>query len=387
MRRLSLAITVLLVPLVALFAVRRPATVAKRPAERELAVGQVLGAAPEAGFLRAGAPRTFRFPADHGPHPGYRNEWWYFTGNLADAGGRRFGYQLTFFRVALTPKPPQRASQWAASEIYMAHFALTDVAGRRFRCAERFSRAALGLAGAGGNPLTVRLEDWSATETSPHPWAVRLSALDGDTAIDLDLRSLTPEVLNGEGGLSRKGSRPGDASYYYSVPRLATGGTVRVGGQTYRVAGSSWLDREWSTSALEPGQVGWDWFALQLDDGRDLMFYRLRRSDGSTDPHSGGTLVAADGKAQPLRLEDVQLESTRWWKSQKSGARYPTNWRLRVPSRGVELEISPRLDDQELAGSFRYWEGAVAVRGLNGSPSGAGYLELTGYPPPQIRRP
>ena len=379
MRRFSLIVTILIVLLVALFAVRRLATAPRRPAERELAVGQVLGTSPEAGFLRAETPRSFLFPADHGPHPGYRTEWWYFTGNLADAAGRRFGYQLTFFRVALTPKPQQRTSQWAASEIYMAHFAMTDVAGRRFRSAERFSRAALGLAGAGGNPLTVRLEDWSATETSPHPWAMRLSALDGDMAIDLDLRSLTPEVLNGEGGLSRKGSRPGNASYYYSIPRLATGGTVRVGSQTYRVTGSSWLDREWSTSALEPGQVGWDWFALQLDDGRDLMFYRLRRKDGSTDPHSGGTLIAADGKAQPLKLEEVELSSTRWWTSPKSGARYPTDWRLRVPSRGIELEISPRLDDQELLGSFRYWEGAVAVRGLNGSPNGVGYLEMTGY--------
>jgi predicted secreted hydrolase len=345
----------------------------------QMRVNEVLGGAPAQGFARAEAPRSFSFPEDHGAHQGFRNEWWYFTGNLKDAMGRRFGYQLTFFRVALNPEPVARQSEWGTNEVLMAHFAVTDVEGKRFSYAERFSRAALGLAGVAGPPLAVRLENWSALETSGRPWSVKLSAKDKDMAVELELRSLKPEVLNGEAGLSRKSGAPGNASYYYSVPRMATVGTVRAGKETFQVTGLSWLDREWSTSALEPDQVGWDWFALQLDDGRDLMFYRLRRKDGSSDPFSGGTLVAADGRASHLAREDVQLEAVRWWTSPATGSRYPAGWRMRIPSRGIDLEVTPRLADQELVTSFRYWEGAVAVRSADGSASGSGYLEMTGY--------
>jgi predicted secreted hydrolase len=342
-------------------------------------IDRVLSGDPAAGFARALTPRIFSFPRDHGPHPGYRTEWWYYTGNLQSQEGRRFGYQLTIFRVALTPQKPLRASPWAANEIFMAHFAVTDVQGKRFHYAERFSRAALGLAGAGGSPLAVHLENWSAREISAQPWSVKLSAADADMAIDLDLKSLSREILNGEKGLSRKGGKPGNASYYYSIPRMATSGSVRVGKESFRVTGLSWLDREWSTSALEPDQVGWDWFALQLDDGRNLMFYRLRRRDGSADPFSSGTLIAADGSVKPLSLDRVQLEIVSWWTSPKSGGRYPAVWRMRIPSQGIALEITPRLADQELSGRFRYWEGAVAVQDLSGTAGGTGYVELTGY--------
>ena len=342
-------------------------------------VDSLLGGTPAAGFERAMGPRRFAFPADHGPHPGFRTEWWYFTGNLRAADGRRFGYQLTFFKVALLPQPAARSSHWGTNEVFMAHFAVTDVQGKRFRSAERFSRAALGLAGAGGRPLAIRLEDWSALETSPRPWSMKLTAANADMEIDLDVRALTREILNGEGGLSRKSGKPGNASYYYSIPRMATSGSVRVGRERFRVTGLSWLDREWSTSALDRDQVGWDWFALQLDDGRDLMFYRLRRRDGGSDPYSGGTLVEADGSTGNLSASQLQLETTGWWTSPKSGVRYPANWRLRVPGQRIDLEITPRLADQELAGSFRYWEGAVAARGLAGTTGGSGYLEMTGY--------
>jgi len=346
---------------------------------RVLGVSEVLGGAPAAGFARALAPRRFAFPADHGPHPTFRNEWWYFTGNLKGDDGRRFGYQLTFFRVALSPHPLPRASRWGTSEIFMAHFAVTDVGGKRFHYAERFSRGALGLAGSGGEPLLVHLEDWSAQETAAHPWSMRLSAADGDMALQLEVKSLTPEILNGEAGLSRKSATPGNASYYYSIPRMATTGTIRLGKERFLVSGLSWLDREWSTSALERDQVGWDWFALQLDDGRDLMIYRLRKRDGGSDPFSGGTLVLADGSSRSLSSDQVQLEVKDSWTSQKSGARYPAIWHVRIPAQGIDLEITPRLADQELVTSFRYWEGAVAVQGLNGSPGGSGYLEMTGY--------
>ena len=347
---------------------------------RVVSVGEALGGKPGEGFARAAAPRRFTFPADHGPHPGFRTEWWYFTGNLKTAQGQSFGYQLTFFRVALKPGPAARSSRWGANEVFMAHFAVTDVAGKRFHYAERFSRAALGLAGAGGSPLAVRLEDWSALETSANPWSMQLAARDGAVAVDLKVRSITPVVLNGEGGLSRKGSEPGNASYYYSLPRMDTSGTIRIGKETFSVSGLSWLDREWSTSALEPNQVGWDWFALQLDDGRDLMFYRLRRSDGTADPFSSGTLVAANGASRHLAGEEVQLSINDWWTSPASGSRYPSRWRLRVPAEGLDLEIVPRVADQELLASVRYWEGAVTVSGITaGAPGGSGYLEMTGY--------
>jgi predicted secreted hydrolase len=261
----------------------------------------------------------------------------------------------------------------------MAHFALTDVDGKRFRFSERFSRSALGLAGAGGSPLKVWLEGWSATETQARPWSMKLSAAEAEMAIDLELKSLTSVILNGESGLSRKSATPGNSSYYYSIPRMQTSGTVRSGNDTYRVAGVSWLDREWSTSALERDQVGWDWFALHLDDGRDIMFYRLRKRDGTVDPFSSGTLVMAGGKTRHIEKDDVQLEIGRWLTSPASGARYPSLWRMRIPSHNLELEITPRLPDQELRARFRYWEGAVAVKGAPGSPSGEGYLEMTGY--------
>jgi predicted secreted hydrolase len=347
---------------------------------RVVSVAEALGGSPGEGFARAIGPRRFKFPDDHGPHPGFRTEWWYFTGNLESARGRSFGYQVTFFRVALRPEPTERKSRWGANEVFMAHFAVTDPAGKRFRHAERFSRAALGLAGAGGKPLMVWLEDWSAVATSPAPWGMHLAARDSDAEIDLDIRSLTSPILNGEGGLSRKGSSPGNASYYYSLPRMETSGSVRIGDKKFTVTGLTWLDREWSTSALERGQVGWDWFALQLADGRDLMFYRLRRSDGVADPFSSGTLVAADGTSRHLSKEDVALEITGHWQSPASGVRYPSRWRLRVPRENVDLEIVPRFADQEFQATVRYWEGAVAVRPLAvGSPGGSGYVELTGY--------
>lgn len=379
MRRLYLAIAGLLALSLALwwFATGKGTAPQKR---ETFSLNQVLGGAPAEGFARAEKPRRFSFPEDHGPHQGFRNEWWYFTGNLQTKEGRRFGYQLTFFSTALTPVAVPRGSAWGTNQVFMAHFALTDVEGKEFRFAERFSRAALGLAGAGGRPLTVRLEGWTARETSERPWGVKLTASEPEMAIELDLKSVKHEILNGEGGLSRKSAAPGNASYYYSIPRLATSGSIRAGKEKYRVTGLSWLDREWSTSALDRDQVGWDWFALQLADGRDLMFYRLRRRDGSSDPFSGGTLVAADGSTRNLRREDVQLEVVGWWSSPKSGTRYPARWRLRVPSERIVLEVTPRLADQELITGFRYWEGAVAVRGLAGSPDGSGYLEMTGYP-------
>lgn len=345
----------------------------------ELDVAQVLGGDTQ-GFARALQPRPLRFPQDHGPHPDYRNEWWYFTGNLEDGRGRRFGFELTLFRIALTPHAPARASAWAAHQVYMGHFAVTDVANRRIRYYERFARGAAGLAGAQAAPLRVWLEDWSVTASADGPEIWQLRAGEGEAQIDLQLTPLKPVVLHGEQGLSRKSAAPGNASYYYSIPRLQARGSLRLGGEIFNVSGAAWLDREWSSSALAPEQAGWDWFGLQLDDGSELMFYRLRRKDGAIDPHSQGTWIDPHGRAWPLRNQDVGIAVLSEWESPRGG-RYPARWRIRVKPLGLELEVAPLVADQELAVSVRYWEGAVAVSGQRaGKPvRGQGYAELTGY--------
>jgi len=347
---------------------------ASRSATAELSAGET------EGYARALEPRPFTFPADHGPHPDFSTEWWYFTGNLESAEGRRFGYQLTFFRRALAPEMPERSSAWASRQVALAHFALTDVEAERFHAFERTSRMAAGLAGARAEPFRVWLEDWSvsAEAGAEYPW--RLEAAEDGIAIELELVSSKPPVLQGDRGLSRKGAEPGNASYYFSLTRLESSGVVTLGGERFEVAGTSWLDREWSTSVLEEGQVGWDWFSLQLDDGRELMVYHLRREGGGVDPLSKGSWVEADGRSETLRLEDFELEVHERWRSPR-GAEYPSRWLLRVPGKELELEIEPLVADQELDLSFRYWEGAVTARGSAGGEkvTGQGYVELVGY--------
>ncbi len=336
-----------------------------------------LGGTVDPAFPKVLAPRHFHFPADHGAHPRYRSEWWYFTGNLGDEQGQRYGYQLVIFRIALSPHELQRRSAWATNQLYMAHFAISDGQQQRFHFFERFARGAAGLAGARLQPLQIWLEDWRITGDD-QGWT--LHAAEGGFAIDLRLVPAKPIVLQGDQGLSRKSALPGHASYYYSQPRLTTSGTLTIAGNSRQVSGLSWLDREWSSAALAPGQVGWDWFALQLDDGHDLMFYRLRRKDGSADPASSGTLIDTHGAPLHLKQEDVTLTTLAYWRSPR-GVSYPLRWRLTVPRRNLELEIAPLLENQELDTRVRYWEGAVTIRGNHGGKvvKGRGYVELTGY--------
>ena len=343
-----------------------------------LSVSGALTATDDRGYARALAPRELHFPADHGPHPEFRTEWWYYTGNLATAEGRRFGFQLTFFRSALAPGMPARSSAWATRQAWLAHFTVSDVQGGRFHSFERWSRGAVGLAGAQADPFRVWVKDWTAEGKPP---GMHLTASAGDTGIDLVLQPGKPLVLQGDRGLSRKSAEPGNASYYYSLTRMPAAGTVRLGDERFPVTGDAWMDREWSTSSLGRDEVGWDWFALQLADGEDLMLYRLRRKDGSIDPASSGTVIGPRGETRPLGLAEFQLEGSGEWRSPRSGARYPARWRVRMPSEDLDLEIRPRLADQELDVSFRYWEGAVAVEGTRrGKPvQGQGYVELTGY--------
>ncbi|MGE0158550.1 MAG: lipocalin-like domain-containing protein [Gemmatimonadales bacterium] len=352
------------------------------PASR-LSLAETLAGADTSGYERALEPRPFVFPSDHGPHPSFRTEWWYVTGNLTSSDARAFGFQLTIFRSALAPSAPALASDWATNQAYMAHFTLTDIEGGRFRAHERFARGAVGLAGARAEPLRVWVGDWSMDGTAVETFPLSLGAAADGVGIELTLDAGKPIVLQGERGLSRKGPEPGNASYYYSFTRLPARGSVVVGGDTLSVSGLAWLDREWSTSALSAGQAGWDWFALQLDDGWDLMAYRLRRADGSADAFSEAVVVDPGGAATRLRFgDDVTLESTGTWTSPIDGAVYPAGWRIAIPARGWDLTVAPRVADQELDLSFRYWEGAVSVRGTGegGAPvSGRGYVELTGY--------
>jgi predicted secreted hydrolase len=345
---------------------------------------RLLGGEAHDGFARATAPRDFTFPEDHGSHPEYRTEWWYFTGNLATETGRHFGFELTFFRYALAPPSTRRAgvSSWRSEQLWMAHLALTDSANGRFAARERLTRGALGLAGAEANPLHVWVNDWSAVGVGADgDLSLRLQARDDDIALALNLTATVPPVPQGDRGLDAKGAGAGNASYYYSIPRLEAQGDVTVDSESFSVTGLAWLDREWGTSSLEPGTVGWDWFALHLSDGSDLMFYRLRTRGGEASPFSGGSIVAADGALTRLVADEVTLAPLRYWTSAVTGVRYPVAWRLGVEKAGIALDIRPYLENQEINLSVRYWEGAVrgAGAGRSGPLTAQGYLELAGY--------
>jgi len=350
--------------------------------ETELRAQTVLRLAPAQpqGFARATTPRAFRLPEDHGPHFEFQTEWWYYTGQLAAADGRRFGFQVTFFRRGLSPDPPP-AEGLATNQVYFAHFAVTDVMAGRHASAERVSRGAAGLAAASVDPLRVFVEEWSAEGLSQDGSSVRVRARDADLVLDLTLQATKPLVAHGERGLSPKGDEPGNASYYVGYTRMSARGSVGSDGQGANVTGEAWFDHEWSTSALGPRAVGWDWWSLQLDDGRELMLFEIRRADGSLEPASGGTLVAPDGQTRRLRAAEIGVDVIQRWLSPRSGARYPARWRIRLPADQLELEVVPLVADQEMRTSFSYWEGAVRLSGRSrGRPvAGRGYVELTGY--------
>ena len=333
------------------------------------------------GYARVLEVREFEFPRDHGSHPDYRSEWWYFTGNLNGESGNRFGFELTFFRFALAPRRADRESPWGANQAWMAHLALTDGSERRFVAAERFSRGALGLAGSTSAPFSLHLEDWSVASSGPEFSPLTLNAATDEGEIHLTLTALKDVVRNGASGVDKKGPEDGNASYYYAITRLDVTGEIRVRQHEEQVTGLAWMDREWGTSALSRDLEGWDWFALQLSDGRDLMYYQLRGVDGEASPYSVGTLVNADGSSRTLQPADVELRALDHWQSPITGSTYPVSWMLRVPSEGLNLEIQPLIQAQELDLTVRYWEGSVTASGTGDSDgvSGRGYLELTGY--------
>jgi predicted secreted hydrolase len=349
-----------------------------------------LAAAQEPKFSIATAPYVFQFPRDHASHPAYQSEWWYYTGHLRTAAGRRFGYELTFFRFGLRPgDPPQRAgdSHWRGGQLYPAHFAITDEQGQQFFYTERFAREALGMGGAATDRLAVHAGDWTLAGEplrDPRFERMRLHAKDGADALDLVQTPLKPPAVHGAGGISRKAACASCASHYYSYTRLATRGTLTYGGVRYAVDGLSWMDHEYGTSELQPDQAGWDWFSVQLDDGRELMLYLLRRKDGSVTAESSGSLVERDGSVRhlPLGAFTVTVPFGARWRSPHTGAKYPSRWRIELPGAGLDLRLTPTVADQELAsttGGVSYWEGAVEVKDARNGTIGAGYVELTGY--------
>ncbi len=327
------------------------------------------------------SPRTFTFPTDHAAHDDHRIEWWYYTGHLEADSGRRFGYQLTFFRTGID-QTPTNPSTWAVRDLYTAHFAVSDIETQQHHCFQRNSRQGTGQAGAEANHYTVWNAHWKVElDGECH----RLQALEDAVGIDLRLCPEKPVVLHGDSGMSQKGQMTGNASHYYSFTRMATTGTVQIDGTEFRIQGHSWMDHEFSTSFLEPDQVGWDWFSIQLDNGVDLMVYRMRRKDGTTDPFSSGTFVRKDGSSLHLTREQFQVTPTRTWTSGETQATYPLDWNIVIPDLGYELVIQSVFDDQEMTTrdttGITYWEGAITVTGERGEDAvtGHGYMELTGY--------
>ena len=348
-----------------------------------LRVDQAMGGQPDPGFARALEPRAFKFPQDHGAHPEFATEWWYLTGNLMSETGQHFGYQLTLFRVGLRPGEAQQDSSWRTHQVYMGHLAISDIAAARHYSAERFARAAAGLAGARSDPFEVWLGPWSI-HTDNERSTLAVTAQQNDIGVSLQLQpGNKPLVLQGERGLSRKSATPGNASYYYSLTRLPTRGKLRIGDKLYTVEGNSWMDREWSSSALDKDQAGWDWFALQLDDGRDLMLYRLRGPDGHTS-FALGTLVDQDGNGRTLPPEAWSLKPLEHWSSPGTEAEYPVRWQLIVPGEGIDLvldAILPQQENQSRRSGVHYWEGAMTAHpaGRPEETVGRGFVELTGY--------
>jgi predicted secreted hydrolase len=327
--------------------------------------------------------RAFSFPRDHGAHPEFKTEWWYWVGHLKSPKGEAFGYQLTFFRAALRKPDPQARSAWSFNTAYFAHLALTDAGGRTFLFREKAGRGALGLSGAAPGGLKVWVDSWQAEQQGED---FVLQAQAEGLGLELTLKPQKGPVLRGDGGFSRKAAATDAASYYYSLPRLTTKGRLTLKGREMEVSGLSWMDHEFFTGGLSPGQVGWDWFALQLDDGVEVMLYLLRHRDGKLDLASAGTLVDRDGKARPLHLSDFQVKPRGSFTSPHTRAVYPAGWDVALA--GYRLTLTPTLADQEIraggAARVNYWEGQVQIRGeKNGQPlTGQGYVELTGYAGP-----
>jgi predicted secreted hydrolase len=349
-----------------------------------LAAGEIQG-----GYAVVTGPCGLTFPEDHGSHPGFRTEWWYYTGNIEAADGRSFGYQLTIFRRRISPphardRWPRPASAWRTQQVYLGHLAVSDIAGRKHHFSETMGRGTLGMAGqqTGTESVNIFLRDWRI-DIQPH--VHRLTARAEELSIDLYLVPAKDPVLHGDQGYSLKGNSAERASCYYSFTRLQTEGKISLAGKDFAVDGLSWMDHEFSTAPLQPGIVGWDWFSFQLSNNTEVMIFLLREADGGLNAASSGTFVDAAGHGRHLSIDDFRVDASQHWQSPHTQAVYPAGWRLRCVSPELELKIDPNLADQEMRTAattgVTYWEGSVSVRGTADGEvvAGKGYVELTGY--------
>jgi predicted secreted hydrolase len=327
----------------------------------------------------------YKFPQDHFNHPDFQTEWWYYTGNVKSADGRRFGFELTFFRQG-KDRDSKPTGTWDVRDLYLAHLALSDLDGGKFLHAQRTNRAGPGIAGISNADSRIWNGNWQVAWRGD---GQILQAVDERFALHLTLRSAKPPVIHGENGVSQKAEGTGRASHYISLTRLSTEGEIELGGRRFQVTGTAWMDHEFFTHQLEPDQVGWDWMSIQLQDNTELMLFHIRRKDGSIDRYSAGTFVDARGDSTHLRKDEFTLEPAgSSWTSPMTRAAYPVQWKISIPKLGIALESSTLLPSQELASSAgfvpAYWEGAVILAGgKGGSPiGGVGYLEMTGYDHP-----
>jgi predicted secreted hydrolase len=325
----------------------------------------------------------YEFPRDHHAHREFKTEWWYFTGNIFDAEGHRFGYELTFFRQGITPPSARdpNASRFIVDDLKFAHFAVTDVSNQRFHFEQKTSRGAFGEAGFDDGKRLAWIDNWTLAPDGDDAFDLTASSEAG--LLHLHLRPMKPPVAHGENGISVKATASGHASHYYSLPRLQTTGEFFANGKSHSVSGESWFDHEWASGQLAPGQVGWDWICLQWEDGTELMLYQMRLENGEADPNSSGTWIAQNGDAMHLRSAEFQMTPIAFWKT--NGAQYPIGWRVTLPGKQTDFVIRAAVENQELAlGPITYWEGAIDASGTReGKPIKArGYLELTGYAGP-----
>ena len=343
----------------------------------------LLAASGSAQYQQALPGYHYEFPRDHFSHPDYRTEWWYYTGNLKSADGQRFGFELTFFRQAVTREPSR--SPWRIDDLYMAHLALSEINGRRFYHDERLNRAGPGIAGIDEHTGIVWNGNW---QVQLGPSSQALHALTNQFAIQLDLASAKPPVIHGRDGVSRKAAGTGHASHYISFTRLIASGNITLDGKTIPVQGTAWMDHEFFSDAMDLSESGWDWLSLQLDDRTEIMLYRLRHQDGTIDPYSSGSYIDANGHCEFLSSSDFTMTPAgqtpgQTWVSPGTKATYPIRWRVTIPKLDFDAEISTPLPDQEIPSRFgpSYWEGAIDVNATPGAPGlhGVGYLEMTGY--------
>jgi len=338
---------------------------------------------PLAAQYRTAVPGYhFEFPRDYFDHPDFQTEWWYYTGNLKSVNGHRYGFELTFFRQAVSRDSAQVAT-WDVKDIYLTHLALSDLDGQKFYHSERMNRAGPGIAGASAATARIWNGNWQIQWDGSDQ---KLQAIETKFQLHLTLHPEKPPVIHGENGVSQKSEGAGHASYYISLTRLTVNGQLEVNGEQLEVSGLAWMDHEFFTHELEPDQVGWDWLSLQLGDNTELMLFRIRRKDGSLDPFSSGTYVDAQGKSTHLRAADFTLQPlAQSWTSPATHANYPIAWKIAIPKLEIELEAHTSLASQELTGKTNiapsYWEGAITLGGRRGNMplGGVGYLEMTGY--------